>query len=58
MSEGQRVAAIEGWFSLEDPPHAPPSRPYRRFEDMTLAERRAHYGYKGDPSVNGTTTPN
>ncbi len=35
---------------IADPPHAPPSRPYRRFEDMTLAERRAHYGYKGDPS--------
>ena len=34
-----------------DPEHAPPSRPYRRFEDMTLAERRAHYGYKGDPSA-------
>ncbi len=43
---------------IADPPHAPPSRPYRRFEDMTLAERRAHYGYKGDPSANGTTTPN
>ncbi|HEY6433906.1 MAG TPA: hypothetical protein VIZ17_18145 [Acetobacteraceae bacterium] len=36
---------------LADPEHAPPSRPYRRVEDMTLAERRAHYGYKGDPSV-------
>ncbi len=41
---------------IADPEHAPPSRPYRRFEDMTLAERRAHYGYKGDPSAasNGT----
>ncbi len=36
---------------IADPEHAPPSRPYRRFEDMTLAERRAHYGYKGDPSA-------
>ncbi len=43
---------------IADPEHAPPSRPYRRFEDMTLAERRAHYGYKGDPSANGTTNPN
>ncbi len=37
-------------LSLADTPHAPLSRPYRRFEDMTLAERRAH-GYKGDPSA-------
>jgi hypothetical protein len=35
---------------ITDPEHAPPSRPYRRWEDMTLAERRAHYGYQGDPS--------
>jgi uncharacterized OB-fold protein len=26
VSEGQRVAAIEGWFSLEDPPHLIGSR--------------------------------
>lgn len=26
MSEGKRVAAIEGWFSLEDPPHLIGSR--------------------------------
>ena len=41
---------------IADPPHAPPSRPYRRFEDMTLAERRAHYGYKGDPSFKPDAT--
>lgn len=26
MSDGKRVAAIEGWFSLEDPPHLIGSR--------------------------------
>ena len=41
----------------KDPEHTPPSRPYRRFEDMTLAERRAHYGYKGDPSVANSAAP-
>ncbi len=50
------VPATSQFTPIQDPPHAPPSRPYRRFEDMTLAERRAHYGYKGDPSFNPDAT--
>ncbi|HZZ57692.1 MAG TPA: hypothetical protein VFE31_07660 [Opitutaceae bacterium] len=42
---------------IPDPEHAPPSRPYRRWEDMTLAERRAHYGYPGDPTVTANAAP-
>ena len=50
------VPATPQFTPIQDPPHAPPSRPYRRFEDMTLAERRAHYGYKGDPSFKPDAT--
>ena len=44
------VPAAPQFMPVQEPEHAPPSRPYRRWEDMTMAERRAHYGYKGDPS--------